>query len=302
MGFLIIFLIISFLGVINSTAIFAAGEKVFSTPEDAVNALLDACKNNDRNALISILGKDSGDMVVTGDEGLEKYRRMEFYNWAQEEKYLEKDEKGRLTLVVGITKWPFPIPLVKSGNGWCFDSTEGRDELLRRRIGMDELSAIKLCRLYVDAQREYASKDRGGSGIMEYAQKFKSTEGKHDGLYWAHTPGSDDISPLGPLVAATEEYIKGKKDEEPFFGYCFRILTAQGSNAPAGAYNYIINGHMLAGFALVAWPAEYGNSGIMTFIVNQQGRVYEKDLGEKTGEMVKSIREYDPDSSWKPVE
>jgi hypothetical protein len=208
-------------------------------------------------------------------------------------------------LEVGDDLWPFPIPIVKTNGGWYFDTAVGKEELLNRRIGTNELATIPVMRAYVDAQREYASEDRDGSEILKYAQRLVSSPGKHDGLYWPLEPGGEE-SPLGPLVAYAQEEgynpeIRAEEEVErgPYHGYHFKILTRQGKHARGGQYNYVINGNMIAGFALVAWPAEYGDSGIMTFIVNQQGRVYQKDLGPNTAKLARNMTEYDPDPTWR---
>ena len=206
-------------------------------------------------------------------------------------------------LEVGTNFWPFPVPIVKKDGRWFFDTAAGKDEILNRRIGKNELEVLQVMRAYVDAQREYASRDRNGDEVLEYAQRIASTPGTKDGLYWP--PDLDgEISPLGPLVADAQEEgynapTKGTVTTRlPFHGYFFKILTQQGKHAPGGKYSYIINGHMIGGFAMVAWPAEYGDSGIMTFIVNQQGRVYQKDLGPKTDKQAPAMKAYDPDPSW----
>jgi hypothetical protein len=216
---------------------------------------------------------------------------------------LVHEGEGKYVLEVGHDFWPFPIPIVKRGGQWFFDLEAGKQELLNRRIGRNELSTLESVRAYVEAQREYARRDRTGDEVLEYAQRLMSTPGTKDGLYWpANLDGA--ISPLGPLVgqAQNEGYrVKSKGDgteRTPFHGYYFKVLTRQGKHAPGGKYNYIINGHMIGGFALVAWPAEYGDSGIMTFIVNQQGRVYQKDLGPKTESIASRMDRYDPDSTW----
>jgi hypothetical protein len=206
---------------------------------------------------------------------------------------------------LGDDLWPFPVPIVKKDGGWFFDTDAGKDELLNRRIGKNELAAIPAMRAYVDAQRDYAGKDHDGDEVLEYAQRLVSSPGKEDGLYWP--PAFDgDVSPLGPLVAyaQAEGYSPELREEEeaergPFHGYYFKILTRQGKHAPGGKYNYVTNGNMIGGFALVAWPAEYGDSGIMTFIVNQQGRVYQKDLGPTTSKIAQKMSTYDPDPTWK---
>jgi hypothetical protein len=208
-----------------------------------------------------------------------------------------------MVLEVGTNAWPFPIPLVRTTNGWQFDTQAGVEELLNRRIGRNELDVLGVMRAYVDAQREYASRDRDGDNVLEYAQKIRSSPGKTDGLYWPPELNGE-VSPLGPWVAQaqSEGYLSEPRaadaGPQPFHGYLFKILTRQGKHAPGGKYNYIINGNMIGGFALAAWPARYGDSGVMTFIVNQQGRVYQKDLGERTARIVKGMSAYDPDTSW----
>jgi hypothetical protein len=200
------------------------------------------------------------------------------------------------------------MPLVKVDGKWYFDVAAGREEILNRRIGRDELGAIAVCHAYVDAQREYASRDRTGDGVLEYAQYLMSTPGKHDGLYWSAKNPGDEVSPLGPLVAQAHQEGYHRRtglltqNQSPYHGYYFQVILRQGRHAPGGKYSYVINGHMIGGFALVAWPAEYGNTGIMTFIVNQQGKVYQKDLGPNTDKLAPKITTYDPDASWKPAE
>jgi hypothetical protein len=209
-----------------------------------------------------------------------------------------------MILEVGNDLWPFPVPMVKTNGVWFFDTEVGKDELLNRRIGKNELETLPTVRAYVDAQREYASIDHDGDGVLEFAQRLVSSPGKEDGLYWP-PEFDEEESPLGPMVAfaQAEGYSPELHDVDevqrgPYHGYLFKILTRQGEHALGGKYNYVINGHMIAGFALVAWPADYGQSGIMTFIVNQQGRVYQKDLGENTAKIVQKMSAYDPDKSW----
>jgi hypothetical protein len=211
-----------------------------------------------------------------------------------------------VVLELGEDLWPFPVPLVKKNEGWFFDTDAGKDELLTRRVGKNELSTLATVRAYVDAQREYASIDHDGDEVLEYAQRLVSSPGKQDGLYWPPV-FEGELSPLGPMVAyaQAEGYSPELRDEEnevqrgPFHGYYFKILNRQGKHAAGGKYNYVINGHMIGGFALVAWPVEYGDSGVMTFIVNQQGLVHQKDLGSATGRIARKMKAYDPDSSWK---
>ena len=208
------------------------------------------------------------------------------------------------TLELGADGWPFPIPLIKQDGQWHFDTAAGRDEILARRVGRDEIGVINVCHAYVDAQREYARQDRLGDGVLAYAQFLRSTPGTHDGLFWPAKQPGDTLSPLGPLIAQArvEGYQRTAKmlndEQSPYHGYYFKILTRQGKHASGGKYDYIINGRMIAGFALVAWPAEWGNTGVMTFIVNQQGKVYQKNLGTKTAKNAKAMTCYDQDDSW----
>ena len=272
----------------------------FATPEAAVAALVAAVNTSDTNALHDIFGPgatdiENPDRVQAASEFAEFSAALSLTN------QLVAESDAKYTLEVGAKSWPFPIPIVKSGDRWYFDTAAGKDEILNRRIGENELATLDTVRAYVAAQREYAAKDRNGDEVLAYAQKLISSPGLKDGLYWP--PELDgETSPLGPLVAQaeTEGYTLHASGAapQPFHGYFFKILKRQGAAAPGGKYNYIINGHMIAGFAVVAWPAVYGQSGIMTFIVNQQGRVYQKDLGPKTEKIAGSMKTYNPDSSW----
>lgn len=284
----------------------AESAQAFATPDQAVTALSQAVSTTNRAALGALLGSAS-QALINPDEvqgAAELFKFTEAFNATNR---LVRESDGRMTLDVGTNDWPFPIPLVKQANGWQFDTAAGLEELLNRRIGRNELDVLAVVRAYVDAQREYASKDRDGDQVLEYAQKIASSPGKTDGLYWPPDL-TGEISPLGPLAAEAQEAGYGRKsrtaDDEPrpFHGYLFKILTAQGKHAPGGKYDYIINGNMIGGFALIAWPAEYDESGVMTFIVNQQGRVYQKDLGAKTGKLAAAMKAYDPDASWAPSE
>jgi hypothetical protein len=206
---------------------------------------------------------------------------------------------------VGSDEWPFPIPIVKAGNGWRFDTGAGKQEILARRVGGNELKAIQVCLAYVDAQKEYAMKKaRQGEGLLEYAQKFVSTPGKQDGLYWEAGEGQEQ-SPIGPLFsAARDQGYSGKplgEEPEPYHGYFYRILTAQGKNAPGGAQDYVVGGKMIGGFALIAYPAHYGASGVMTFIVNHDGVVYQKKLGKDTKKAAQAMKAFNPDKTWTRV-
>jgi len=281
----------------------AEAGQTFATPEAAVAALSAAVSTTNRIALGTLFGPAAEQLVnpdeVQGASELGKF--TEAFSVAHQ---LVPQSKTRVILQVGTNDWPFPIPLVKSTNGWQFDTEAGLDELLNRRIGRNELEVLSTLRACVEAQRDYASKDRDGDEVLEYAQKFASSEGQTDGLYWP-TELNDEVSPLGPLVADAqgEGYFskssKTKTDPQPFHGYLFKILPRQGKNAPGGKYDYIINGNMIGGFAFAAWPAEYGESGIMTFIVNQQGRVFQKDLGSATEKTASKMTTYDPDASWR---
>ena len=214
---------------------------------------------------------------------------------------LEPNADGSLTVVMGRQDWPMPVPLVKEEQGWRYDTAAGIEEIDDRRIGSNELTAIGLLRSYVDAQLQYAQEDRDGDKVLEYAQKIVSAPGQQDGLYWQAQAGAE-LSPLGPLVAEADAYTKDyHKRGEPYHGYYFKILTAQGANPPGGKYDYIINGNMIAGFAMVAWPADYGHSGVMTLAVNHQGTVFEKDFGDDTAKLAPEITAYDPDQSWEAV-
>jgi hypothetical protein len=276
--------------------------KTFGSPEEAVAALGAAASAQDTDALRVIFGPAAEDLQ-NPDRVQATNDLNEFVSAFSQANRIVRESDSKCILEIGNGFWPFPVPLVKQDGRWFFDVAAGKEELLNRRIGRNERLALQSVRAYVQAQREYASKDRDGDEVLAYAQKFLSTPGKKDGLYWP--PDLDgEISPLGPLVAhaQTQGYRRGSRGEgaepEPFNGYFFRILTCQGKAAPLGKYNYIINGKMIAGFALVAWPAEYGDTGIMTFIVNQQGRVYQKDLGTKTDKIVAGMKEYNPDKTW----
>jgi len=278
----------------------------FDTPQEAGAALAVAAKSGDTNDMRLIFGPALKELVspdaVQASNAFSNFARR----LSEKIVYARQSDSNTIELQLGLDAWPFPIPLVQDKEGWYFDTAVGREEILNRRIGMNELAAIRVCRAYVDAQREYASQPRNGDDVLEYAQHFRSTTNTHDGLYWHAEPG-EEPSPFGPLIVQShdEGYRQATKilgtNLAPYRGYCFQILTRQGSHAPAGKYSYIINGRMLAGFALVAWPAEWGNTGVMTFIVNQQGKVYQKNLGPKTAAIAAAMTAYDPDDTWKPV-
>jgi hypothetical protein len=275
-------------------------QKAFGSPEEAMKALADAVQTGDMKGMLAILGPEGEDIVSSGDQVADKNTGERFLKAYQETVYFVKEKEDRVAVIIGNDYWPFPIPIVKKGEGWVLDTKEGREEVLNRRLGRNELNAIEVCSAYVDAQREYAMTDRERDGIIQYAQKVLSDPYRRNGLYWEAGEG-ETPSPLGSFIAqaAAEGYTKKGDKPIPYFGYYYRILKGQGKSAPGGAYQYVINGHMVAGFALVAWPAEYNVSGVMTFIVNQNGTVYQKDLGPKTEEIAKAMTLYNPDRTWK---
>ena len=278
-------------------------QKVFPSPDKAVEALVAALRAGDTAALLGVLGQDARSLLSSGDPVADRRSRETFVK-AYDQAHRLVERGPAMTVRVGDDDWPLPIPLVHERSGWRFDTRQGREEILARRIGRNETNAVQTCLAYVDAQREYYAVDRDGDGVLEYAQKFASTQGKHDGLYW-HAAAGDSISPLGPLIqrAHAEGYRREKGGgPTPYHGYLYRILTAQGPHAPDGAYDYLIRGHMIAGFALVAFPAQYGSSGVMTFIVNQDGIVYEKDLGADTSKRATAMKTFNPDPTWTKVD
>jgi hypothetical protein len=271
----------------------------FGTPDAAVEVLLTAFKNNDDAALRALFGAEYADRLLSKDQAAARESRARLYQSAQAKLVLRKDTADRAVVLIGPDAWPFPMPLVRSGTDWRFHTAEGLDEIVNRRVGADELHAIAVCRDYLVAQRQYASKFRDTSGVRKFAQRIHSTAGTQDGLYWEPAVAGDEESPFGPLMA---EHTKGGKAvTAPYWGYYFRILTRQGASVPGGRYGYVINGHMIGGFALVAFPADYGNTGVMTFVVSHHGKVYQKDLGPRTPAIVKSMQEYNPDATWTEV-
>jgi hypothetical protein len=282
----------------------AADQPHFATPDEAAQALIDAAASDEPGALAKVMGEDVA-TLASPDPVADAQDRADFVEAALESAKVEQDEgvEDRATLAVGPDDWPFPIPLVRDAEGWFWDVTAGREELLDRRVGRNELATIDVMRAYVDAQDEYAQVDRNGDGAREYAQRLMSTEGKRDGLYWP-TSGDEPESPMGPFVAdaVAEGYKPGEGDgPKPYHGYLFRLLMAQGKHAPGGAKSYLNGDRLTQGFALLAYPAEYGNSGVMTFEVSQSGIVYQKDLGEDTAKIAGAIEVYDPDKTWEPV-
>jgi hypothetical protein len=288
----------------TATAAISTGARpeTFDTPEQAADAFIAAADKFDVAALNKILGSGQEDLVTSGDAVQDRKRAAEFAAHAREKKSVNVDPKDpdRAILIVGRGDWPAPIPIVKHGGKWSFDAAAGREELLRRRIGSNELDAIEICRGYVEAQYDYAFEKRQGYQVNQFAQRVISTPGKHDGLAWRNPDGTLG-GPIGERIAdAIEEGYTTKS--QPYHGYYFKVLKGQGPAAPNGAMDFVIKGVMIGGFALVAAPAEYGSSGIKTFIVSHSGVVYEKDLGPKTLEEFKKMQRFNPDKTWTPVE
>ena len=275
-----------------------AAQRTFGSPEEAADSLVQAVKSGERSAVLAILGTDTDKWISSGDAVADRELAQRFVASYEQKHAIAADSDQQATLLIGANDHPFAFPIVKAGERWKFDSAAGKHEVLARRIGENELSVINVMLAIVDAQRDYASEDHNRDGVREYARRFASTAGKKDGLYWA-TSANEPASPLGPLVktAATEGYGKGDK-AAPYHGYYFRMLTGQGKNAKGGALDYIVKGHMIGGFAAVAYPASYGNSGVMTFIVNHDGVVYQKDLGAKTAEVARAMTRFDPATGW----
>jgi hypothetical protein len=272
-------------------------QQTFSSPEDAAAALAAAVKTGTRPAILKVLGSDAEDIVESGDDVADAEARQRFVTGYDARHSIKAEGDKKAILILGPEDFTFPIPLINNKRGWEFDTAAGRTEILYRRIGRNELDAIQTSLAYVDAQNEYADKDRGeGAGV--YAQRIISSSGKKDGLYW---PASDgDASPLGELIAqASAEGYKAGEGRTPYHGYYYRILTRQGPHAEGGALDYMVKGKMIGGFALVAYPAEYGNSGVMTFLVNHAGTVYQKDLGDNTTMLARRMMSFDPDQTWK---
>ena len=284
-----------------STPAAGPSQQDFATAEQGVDALVAALRRDDQPEQLRILGPDGEKLIHSGDAVADQTGRARFVAAYDAAHHIEVDAAGTATLIVGAENWPAPIPVVRRGERWHFDTDAAVQKILDRRVGRNELSVIEVCREFVTVQREYASEDRLGEGRHEYAQKFESSPGKHDGLYWETRPGEPQ-SPLGPLVAKARAQGYSGDDRgfqpSPYHGYFYRILTRQGARAPGGAKDYLVDGHMTAGFALLAFPARWGDSGIMTFAVNQDGIVFQKNLGPDTERLAGEITEYDPDPSW----
>jgi len=278
-------------------------QATFESPEAAAGALVAALKANDERRLAALFGPEGGKLTSSGDPTADRAERARFVTAFEEAHKIEMQGDAKAVLSVGKDDWPLPVPIVKRGETWRFDAKKGQEEVVNRRIGKNELSTIQVLLAIVDAQREYSSEDRNSDGRLEYAQRFRSRPSKTDGLYWPASQGQPE-SPLGPLAAtASREGYKAEAGKRtPYHGYYFKILTGQGKDAPGGAYSYLAQGRMIGGFAVVAWPAKWGSSGIMTFVTNQDGVVYEKNLGPDTATIAGKMRLFDPDSSWTKVE
>src|SRR5208282_2173792 len=280
------------------------GQKTFSSAIEAADAFAAAVQNNDEAAMLAILGPSGRDLVSSGDPVADKERHDTFAAKYRASHQFAGAADVRIYLSAGTENWPTPIPLRQNGSQWYFDTDYGKQEILYRRIGSDELDAIKVCGAIADAQRDYYSSLHDGASVHQYAQRFRSTTGTQEGLFWEVKAGAQPESPLGPLVAeaAYEGYQHHANGQpRPFHGYIYRLLTSQGGNAPGGARSYIVDGKMTGGFALVAYPASYRNSGVMTFIVSQDGQVYQKDLGPNTEQIATGMVAYDPDATWQPA-
>ena len=279
-------------------------QETFPSPQEAVKVMVDAMKAANTGRLLSIFGPASKELFSSGDDGADRQTQEEFVKAYDEKNRLESVGKRKVALHVGKDDWTWPIPIVSTGQRWHFDTEAGRQEILARRIGENEIAAIQVSLAYVDAQREYANDHRTG-GIMEYAQKFVSDPGKTDGLSWEEKEGGKQ-SLLGPLLGnackVSQAGVRRANAPQPYHGYFYKILKKQGQHAPGGAYDYVVDGKMVGGFALVAYPARHGSDGIMTFIVNQDGMVYEKDLGKNTEKAAEAMARFDPDRTWKRVE
>lgn len=280
----------------------AVKQQSFASPEAGVQALIDAVKNNDTKTLLQIFGPEARAFLDTGDPVADRASRARFVQAYEAAHALEPSGDTKVMLQLGKDAWPFPIPLIKTSMSWVFDTKAGKEEILNRRIGRNELDVIQVCLAYVDAQREYYMRNPRRVALLQYALKFVSTQGQRDGLYWA-TKADESPSPLGPLLARAkkEGYKRTAGKPTAYHGYYYRILTGQGPKAPGGAYDYVVRGQMIGGFAMVAYPAQYGSSGIMTFLVNHDGVVYEKNLGPQSAAMARAMTKFNPDETWKKL-
>lgn len=281
-------------------------QKHFASPDQAARDLLQALKNNDDAAMIALFGSEFKILMDSHDSEWKSANRGRVYKAAEEMWVWQEDGENKKIMIIGNEAWPMPFPLIKTEDRWRFDAAEGINEIMNRRIGRNELSAIEVMRAFVTSQKQFASRDRDGDGVLEYARRIKSSEGERDGLYWESADGEpsdgesadEEISPFGPMIAEVNSGAEDGSPGDPYRGYFFKILASQGSDAPGGQYSYIINGNMIAGFAMVAFPAAPGKLGIMTFLVNHNGAVYQKDLGPETSPIAKAMSEFNPDETW----
>jgi hypothetical protein len=277
----------------------------FASPDEAVQSLTTALRSGNTERLLAIFGSEGEEIIFSGDEFQDKARYQKFIVAYDEKHYLDPDEDDEDTvmLVIGKNDWPFPVPIVRENDRWAFDADAGKEEILNRRIGENELSAIEVCKAIVDAQRDFALRDPNGDGVHEYAQQFPSDPDKRNGLFWPTKEG-EEPSPLGDEIeaAAAEGYHRRAEGPTPYHGYYYRILLEQGRDAPGGAVKYIVDGKMILGFGLVAYPADYGNSGIMTFITNAEGVVYQRDLGDDTEKLGQDMKAFNPGRGWRKAE
>ncbi|MGB8042495.1 MAG: DUF2950 domain-containing protein [Pseudolabrys sp.] len=288
-------------GFVCTASSIASAQQAFKTPDEAASALVSAAKTNDMKAFATVLGPDGDDIVSSGDEVADAATRQKFVAAYDAKHQMTMEGDNKAILIIGQEDFPLPIPLVRKDGMWRFDTAAGREEILARRIGKNELDAIQASLAYVDAQNDYAEKDRTGAGVGTYAQRIISQPGKKDGLYWPTAQG-EEASPLGELVAqATAQGYRVGGGRTPFHGYYFKILTEQGPAAAGGELDYVVRGKMIGGFALVAYPAEYGNSGVMTFLVNHAGTVFQKDLGPDTARLAERMTSFNPDKTWQEV-
>jgi hypothetical protein len=288
-------------GFLCAAASIASAQQGFKSPDEAASALVSAAKTNDMKAFATVLGPDGDDIVSSGDEVADAATRQKFVAAYDAKHQITMEGDNKAILVIGQEDFPLPIPLIRKDGMWRFDTAAGREEILARRIGKNELDAIQASLAYVDAQNDYAEKDRTGAGVGTYAQRIISQPGKKDGLYWPTAQG-EEASPLGELVAqATAQGYRVGGGRTPFHGYYFKILTKQGPAAADGELDYVVRGKMIGGFALVAYPAEYGNSGVMTFLVNHAGTVFQKDLGPDTARLAERMTSFNPDKTWQEV-
>lgn len=282
----------------GSTA--SAQMQTFTSAEQAFGVIAEAYRNNDEKLLIELFGEEFKGFVEAEDKTAAREDRLKFTELYDEYSGVVYDNEKRAILLIGRLAWPFPIPVIREDGRWYFDAAQGYEEILDRRVGRNELAVIDICKAYVKAQWLYASEDRDGDEVAEFAQKLISTPGTQNGLYW-QSDERGELSPLGPLFSKQADYFAGKKLSEPVWGYYYRILTSQGDKVPGGRYNYVINDNKIAGFALLAYPANYTISGIMTFVINHRGLIYQKDLGEDTIKFTAELMEYNPDETWNQV-